>query len=47
MGGIIISDDVDMMCGLEIHVQLETESKLFCDCPTNLILQMRKLWKMH
>ena len=34
-GGIIISDDVDMMCGLEIHVQLETESKLFCDCPTN------------
>ena len=24
-----------MMCGLEIHVQLETESKLFCDCPTN------------
>ncbi len=23
------------MCGLEIHVQLETESKLFCDCPTN------------
>ncbi len=24
-----------MMCGLEIHVQLETESKLFCVCPTN------------
>lgn len=24
-----------MMCGLEIHVQLETKSKLFCDCPTN------------
>jgi len=23
------------MCGLEIHVQLETQSKLFCDCPTN------------
>jgi len=24
-----------MMCGLEIHVQLETESKLFCTCHTN------------
>ncbi|MGL6298761.1 MAG: Asp-tRNA(Asn)/Glu-tRNA(Gln) amidotransferase subunit GatB, partial [Methanobacteriaceae archaeon] len=24
-----------MKCGLEIHVQLETESKLFCGCPTN------------
>ena len=24
-----------MMCGLEIHAQLETDSKLFCDCPTN------------
>ena len=24
-----------MKCGLEIHVQLETESKLFCSCPTN------------
>ena len=24
-----------MMCGLKIHVQLETDSKLFCDCPTN------------
>ncbi len=34
MGGITISD-VDMMCGLEIHVQLETESKLFCECKTN------------
>ena len=24
-----------MKCGLEIHVQLETDSKLFCDCRTN------------
>jgi len=24
-----------MKCGLEIHVQLETDSKLFCNCPTN------------
>jgi aspartyl-tRNA(Asn)/glutamyl-tRNA(Gln) amidotransferase subunit B len=24
-----------MKCGLEIHVQLETDSKLFCDCHTN------------
>ena len=32
IGGIIITD---MMCGLEIHVQLNTNSKLFCSCPTN------------
>jgi len=24
-----------MKCGLEVHVQLKTDSKLFCDCPTN------------
>ncbi|KZX15593.1 Asp-tRNA(Asn)/Glu-tRNA(Gln) amidotransferase subunit GatB [Methanobrevibacter curvatus] len=24
-----------MKCGLEIHVQLKTDSKLFCNCPTN------------
>ncbi len=24
-----------MKCGLEIHVQLDTKSKLFCNCPTN------------
>ena len=24
-----------MKCGLEIHVQLETKTKLFCNCPTN------------
>lgn len=30
-GGITIK----MKCGLEIHVQLETNSKLFCDCRTN------------
>ena len=24
-----------MKCGLEIHVQLKTDSKLFCDCKTN------------
>ena len=24
-----------MKCGLEIHVQLETDSKLFCTCRTN------------
>lgn len=24
-----------MKCGLEIHVQLKTDSKLFCECPTN------------
>ena len=25
------------MIGLEIHVQLNTDSKLFCDCPTNYL----------
>ncbi|HMK54811.1 MAG TPA: Asp-tRNA(Asn)/Glu-tRNA(Gln) amidotransferase GatCAB subunit B, partial [Methanobacteriaceae archaeon] len=24
-----------MKCGLEIHVQMDTSSKLFCDCRTN------------
>ena len=28
-------DDVKMKCGLEIHVQVDTKSKLFCRCPTN------------
>ncbi|EHP85882.1 Asp-tRNA(Asn)/Glu-tRNA(Gln) amidotransferase subunit GatB [Methanotorris formicicus] len=30
-----MEDDVKMKCGLEIHVQVDTESKLFCRCPTN------------
>lgn len=37
-GGVKINSsetDVNMMCGLEIHVQLDTNSKLFCDCKTN------------
>ena len=29
------SDEVKSMIGLEIHVPLKTERKLFCDCPTN------------
>ncbi|WP_423792716.1 Asp-tRNA(Asn)/Glu-tRNA(Gln) amidotransferase subunit GatB [Methanocaldococcus indicus] len=28
-------EDVKMICGLEIHVQIDTKSKLFCRCPTN------------
>jgi aspartyl-tRNA(Asn)/glutamyl-tRNA(Gln) amidotransferase subunit B len=38
MGEVKISNsenDLNMMCGLEIHVQLNTNSKLFCDCKTN------------
>jgi len=30
-----MSEDVSMKCGLEIHVQVDTDSKLFCRCPTN------------
>ncbi len=30
-----MSEDVSMKCGLEIHVQVDTNSKLFCRCPTN------------
>ncbi|WP_017981110.1 Asp-tRNA(Asn)/Glu-tRNA(Gln) amidotransferase subunit GatB [Methanocaldococcus villosus] len=30
-------EDVEMKCGLEIHVQIDTESKLFCKCPTNYL----------
>ncbi|MBU0762999.1 MAG: Asp-tRNA(Asn)/Glu-tRNA(Gln) amidotransferase subunit GatB [Candidatus Altiarchaeota archaeon] len=30
-----MSDDVNAKIGLEIHVPLRTERKLFCDCPTN------------
>ncbi|MCS3900357.1 Asp-tRNA(Asn)/Glu-tRNA(Gln) amidotransferase subunit GatB [Methanococcus voltae] len=30
-----MSDELSMKCGLEIHVQVDTNSKLFCMCPTN------------
>ncbi|CAF30502.1 Asp-tRNA(Asn)/Glu-tRNA(Gln) amidotransferase subunit GatB [Methanococcus maripaludis] len=30
-----MSEDLSMKCGLEIHVQVDTNSKLFCQCPTN------------
>ncbi len=29
-------DDLGLVAGLEIHQQLDTETKLFCDCPTTL-----------
>ncbi|WP_276271455.1 Glu-tRNA(Gln) amidotransferase subunit GatE [Haloarcula litorea] len=29
-------DDLGLVAGLEIHQQLDTETKLFCDCPTAL-----------
>ncbi|MCJ7647005.1 MAG: Glu-tRNA(Gln) amidotransferase subunit GatE [Candidatus Lokiarchaeota archaeon] len=28
--------DLGLKCGLEIHQQLDTDTKLFCRCPTNL-----------
>ncbi|MBW9222571.1 Asp-tRNA(Asn)/Glu-tRNA(Gln) amidotransferase subunit GatB [Methanothermococcus sp. SCGC AD-155-C09] len=30
-----MDENVSMKCGLEIHVQVDTKSKLFCRCPTN------------
>ena len=30
-----MEENVSMKCGLEIHVQVDTKSKLFCTCPTN------------
>jgi len=32
-----MSEDVKMKCGLEIHVQIDTKSKLFCNCSTNYL----------
>jgi len=28
--------DLGLVAGLEIHQQLDTETKLFCDCPTQI-----------
>ncbi len=39
MKGIILSkvnEEIALKVGLEIHCQLDTASKLFCDCPTKL-----------
>ncbi|ADG13086.1 glutamyl-tRNA(Gln) amidotransferase, B subunit [Methanocaldococcus infernus ME] len=30
-------EEAKMKCGLEIHVQIDTKSKLFCSCPTNYL----------
>ena len=29
--------EVGLVCGIEIHQQLDTEKKLFCHCPVGLV----------
>ena len=30
-----MTDDFEVVIGLEIHVQLDTETKMFCSCSTD------------
>ena len=32
-----MSDDLGIKIGFEIHVQLRTQSKLFCNCPSDFL----------
>jgi aspartyl-tRNA(Asn)/glutamyl-tRNA(Gln) amidotransferase subunit B len=31
---VLIADKYEMVCGLEVHVELQTETKIFCGCTT-------------
>src|SRR5882672_8426848 len=35
MSGPTVSTKYEAVIGLEVHVQLKTQSKLFCTCPTD------------
>jgi len=46
MGNKIDYDKLDLKVGLEIHQQLDTKFKLFCNCPTKLISDETKAAKV-
>ena len=31
---MVVADKYEMVCGLEVHVELQTKTKIFCGCTT-------------